>query len=284
MKQNYKYLVSLPTNGYNMGRYLKRFLYNCDKQTLNKSLWEVIYVDDSSTDGSNEVLQDAMKKYNFNLVHVKLPTRLKHDSCIVPKNQAYKLAQGKTTIFLNVESLFDDTLFKIVSESHKEKNLYNVGYEPCFTHKSVQTWIDRESWETPILDLYNKYKTVMAGRVPGCGSFVGTFCASVDTDAVKAIKGFDNAYKYGWGWADDDIVKRLSLYGVNFVMNPKMVSMHQWHGDLSVRDKRFNTIIYNEKIKNKSDEDIKIIPNMRSWGVLPGDAIITRYTYGTNKN
>ena len=60
-------MVYIITN-YNYSKYLHRCLRSCFNQSLNRELYEVILVDDNSTDNSLEVAQSFKNEKNFHLI------------------------------------------------------------------------------------------------------------------------------------------------------------------------------------------------------------------------
>ena len=64
-------LVSIIVTNFNYGRYLKQCLDSCFNQTFSKKKYEVILIDDNSTDGSQKIAQKYVKKKNFHFIKNK---------------------------------------------------------------------------------------------------------------------------------------------------------------------------------------------------------------------
>jgi len=101
-----KYKVSIVVPTYNVGKMIEPLIESLEKQTMLQSEFEVIFVDDCSTDNTVEIL----KKANIdNLVIQQLPINSGHPSA--PRNVGIEIARGKYIHFcddddyLGVEAL-----------------------------------------------------------------------------------------------------------------------------------------------------------------------------------
>jgi len=61
-------LVSIIITNYNYSKYISRCLRSCFNQTLDKKLYEVIFVDDKSTDNSLKIAEVFKNEKNFKLI------------------------------------------------------------------------------------------------------------------------------------------------------------------------------------------------------------------------
>lgn len=102
--------ISILIPVYNVEDYLPRCLESVFKQEFNGS-FEVICVNDGSTDGSGKILEDYAKQYkNIKIINQE------NQGLSVARNSAIKQAQGKYTLFIDsddyilentLQSLFD---------------------------------------------------------------------------------------------------------------------------------------------------------------------------------
>ena len=92
----YKFSIIIPN--YNEEKYIKRCLESIFNQTINKSNYEVIVIDDGSTDNSIEII----KQYNVKLLN---SNRLGAGGV---RNKWINIAKGKYIILLDG----DDYLYK----------------------------------------------------------------------------------------------------------------------------------------------------------------------------
>lgn len=69
-----KYDVSIIVPVYNRENLIKPCIDSINAQTLDKSRWEVIFVDDASTDGSVEVIEKLINEnINYRIIKRKFP-------------------------------------------------------------------------------------------------------------------------------------------------------------------------------------------------------------------
>jgi len=115
-----EYLVSIIMPSYNTGQFIRDTIESVLKQTYSK--WELIIVDDCSTDHTDEVikpyLQDERIKYLKNE---------KNSGAAVSRNYALREAKGKWIAFLDSDDLWEpDKLQKQIS--FMEENGYHFSY------------------------------------------------------------------------------------------------------------------------------------------------------------
>ena len=86
-------LVSIIITNYNYSKYLHRCIRSCLKQSLDDNKFEIILVDDNSTDNSIEIAMDYIKLPNFKLISLK-----KNMGVAYCSNIGIKKAKGKYVI------------------------------------------------------------------------------------------------------------------------------------------------------------------------------------------
>ncbi len=93
---------------YNAITKIKECLHSLENQTLENKLFEVIFVDDCSNDGTYQFLSNYVKsKYNFHVFKLNKNS----GSPSKPRNFGVKKAKGEFIFFLDADdSLLDDTL------------------------------------------------------------------------------------------------------------------------------------------------------------------------------
>ena len=88
-------LASIIITNYNYGKYIGECLRSCLYQSLEKKLFEVIVVDDCSSDNSLKIIQEYLGPHNKNLRIIK---NKKNYGVAKSSNIAFKKAQGKYVI------------------------------------------------------------------------------------------------------------------------------------------------------------------------------------------
>ncbi len=98
-----KYKITILVAVYNAKEYLKRCLDHLVNQTCDKSLFEVLMVDDCSTDGAGDLCEKYANKYdNFRVIHHKKNT----GGPSTARNEGIALAEGKYIFFCDTDDFF----------------------------------------------------------------------------------------------------------------------------------------------------------------------------------
>ena len=118
-KNSCEALVSVIIPAYNCADYLDITLDSVTNQTYKN--WEVIVVDDCSTDNTAEVVQKYIKKDE----RIKYHKLDKNSGAAVARNTAVKLAQGKYMAFLDSDDVwFPEKLSKQISFMEEKNYLF----------------------------------------------------------------------------------------------------------------------------------------------------------------
>ncbi|WP_407301475.1 glycosyltransferase family 2 protein [Klebsiella quasipneumoniae] len=105
--------VSVVIPVYNASEYIDRCISSIMGQTLSN--FEVVVIDDGSTDGSLKIIEDALRRYERNDVAVLVTSR-NNRGVSFTRSEGLKKARGKYLIFLDsddwVEKKFLEVLYK----------------------------------------------------------------------------------------------------------------------------------------------------------------------------
>lgn len=94
-------LVTIITPVYNSERFIKKTIESVSKQTYKN--WELILIDDCSTDNSSEIIQDLSKDDN-RIRYIRLE---KNSGAAVARNTGLEKAQGRYIAFLDSDDLWE---------------------------------------------------------------------------------------------------------------------------------------------------------------------------------
>ncbi len=104
-----KYDVSIIVPVYNREEIIKPCIESINSQTYDKSKWEVIFVDDASTDNSIDAIESLIDK-NINYRILKRPVGSGNASA--PRNEGIKASLGKYVFFLDSDDYVDSQLLE----------------------------------------------------------------------------------------------------------------------------------------------------------------------------
>ena len=188
---------------YNRAHLLERVLDGCFEQTVPADSYEIVLVNDGSTDSTPEVIARAQARATCRFVVVNQ----QNSGLAKGRNVGIAQASGERIIFID-----DDVL-----------PLPNFVEEHLRTHDAHPKAIVRggainvESFDDlppPVWKLHNY-----------SGNFFWTTNVSVPLVTIRAIGGFNESFSE-YGWEDIDVGLRLRFGGVKAVFNPKALAYH----------------------------------------------------------
>lgn len=141
-------LLSIIIPIYNVEPWLHKCLQSVADQTLNPNNFEVILVDDKSTDRSIDICREFCKRYtNFHLIELSKNTP---GGAGIPSNIGIEYAKGKYIGFVDSDDyiepeMFEELLLKSI-ESHADLTIcdFNIYYEK---EKRISPSNDQKSWK-----------------------------------------------------------------------------------------------------------------------------------------
>lgn len=109
-------LVTIYITNYNYAHYIEKAIESVINQSFKD--YEVLIIDDGSTDGSQEVIEKYSDKQNFQIIYQK------NKGLVVTNNIALRLSQGKYIMRLDADDYLDvNALSIMVSEMEKDDDL-----------------------------------------------------------------------------------------------------------------------------------------------------------------
>ena len=104
-----KYDVSIIVPVYNRAEIIKPCINSINSQTYDKSKWEVIFIDDASTDSTVDTIDASIDK-NINYRILRRPVGSGNASA--PRNEGIKASRGKYIFFLDSDDYVDHQLLE----------------------------------------------------------------------------------------------------------------------------------------------------------------------------
>jgi len=108
-------LASIIITNFNYGKYLGRCLRSCLNQTLSVKDYEVIIVDDKSTDNTEKIIKPFLNYSNIKLIKNK-----RNIGCAASANKGFKLAKGKYVVRVDADDYVNENFLNFLVYFLKE--------------------------------------------------------------------------------------------------------------------------------------------------------------------
>jgi glycosyltransferase involved in cell wall biosynthesis len=193
--------ISLQICSYNRKDLLRKTLGSLSDQTFSLAEYEVIVVDDGSTDGTSEMLQEFKAPYDLILI------RQEKSGLAAGRNKGIKKAEGDIILFIDDDVLADPNLIK-------EHFLFHERHP----NSIVKGWVNHvEKAERPA-------KPKWTWKDFSTAAFWTSNVSVKKSDLLKAGL-FDEDFKE-YGWEDLELGLRLKQLGLATRYNPKAIGYH----------------------------------------------------------
>lgn len=188
---------------YNRAALLERVLDACFEQNCDPESYEVVLVNDGSTDGTEAVIEQAKMRATCAFTVITQANA----GLARGRNVGIEAARGERIIFIDDDVLPLPTFVGEHLLSHREhrNNIVRGGA------------INVESFDDlpPPLWSFKNYS----------GNYFWTTNVSVPIRTIRAIGGFNESFSE-YGWEDIDVGLRLRFGGVKATFNPKALAYH----------------------------------------------------------
>jgi glycosyltransferase involved in cell wall biosynthesis len=188
---------------YNRAALLERVLDACFEQTIDSSGYEVVLVNDGSTDGTSGVIARARERASCRFEVIEQP----NSGLAKGRNAGIARATGERIIFI------DDDVLPL--PSFVEQHLRSHERAPKAVVRGGA--INVESFDDLPPPVWNVTHY--------SGNFFWTTNVSVPLATIRAIGGFNETFSE-YGWEDIDVGLRLRFGGVRAVFNPNALVYH----------------------------------------------------------
>ncbi|MFN4220205.1 MAG: glycosyltransferase [bacterium] len=195
--------ISVQISTFNRSIILKEVLLSLDNQTIDKNLYEVLVINDGSTDDTKEMVENLSTKVSYNLrlinqENLGLP---------IARNQGIKNTDCEIILFID-----DDVL--------ADKNLILEHYK---IHKQIDKVVVR-GWVNHISQLKIPEKPVFK-IADFSTSFFWTSNVSIRREyLIKAGMFYEKFDKYGW--EDIEMGYKLRKIGMKLLINNRAIGYH----------------------------------------------------------
>lgn len=188
--------VIIPT--YNRASLLRKCLESFERQEIPKEKFEVIVVDDGSSDETQSILN---QHYPFAL----RPIFAEHGGAAKARNRGIGEAQGDIIVFTDDDCFPEPNFLRLHWEAHQKKNNLIVR-GPVVIIRSIDV----------IPQLHQKAAALSM-------NFFCTSNASLYKENLLKVGFFDESFKR---WEDAELGYRLRKSGLQYHFNPKIIVLH----------------------------------------------------------
>jgi len=188
---------------YNRAALLERVLDACFEQTLPEDSYEVVLVNDGSTDGTSATIERARARATCSFTVIEQ----QNAGLARGRNVGIARASGERIIFI------DDDVLPL--PNFVEEHLRSHGRHPAAIVRGGAINVESFDDLPPPVWSWKDYS----------GNFFWTTNVSVPTATIRAIGGFNESFAE-YGWEDIDVGLRLRFAGIRAMFNPKALAYH----------------------------------------------------------
>ncbi len=164
--------VSVIICTYNREQHIGRALESLIPQTASKDEYEIVVVDNNSTDGTSQIIQNFKQKYPDYHIQTTVET---NQGLSFARNKGIELAKGEIISFIDDDAIArEDFVEKIITNTQAFPNHYAFGgkvlpkYENGETPEWMSPYIERI---ISIVDMGDKIKSFGKTYPVGCNMF-----------------------------------------------------------------------------------------------------------------
>jgi glycosyltransferase involved in cell wall biosynthesis len=199
---------------YNRGPILEKCLRALMTQTLDPALYEIVILDDGSTDDTPALVAQLRAESAASWQYMWQENRGRSYA----RNVGIQMARGPIVVFIDSDVVVTPSFLEThlaLHEAHAGKKVFVQGL-------SVNTDNFENPLDTPI------------NATHFSAAFFATNNVSVPKDFLVEVGGFDEAFTE-YGWEDLELGLRLKAIGVDIVRSREAVGYH-WHPAFSLAD------------------------------------------------
>jgi glycosyltransferase involved in cell wall biosynthesis len=133
-------MISVVITTYNYARYIERAIRSCLDQSLSKNKYEIIVVDDASTDDTQQILSNYQND-------IKIIRFDENKGLAAARNEGVRKARGQYVVFLDADDYIHHDLLKIQSlflEEDHSLDAVSIDYYLVDDKEINREWVKSE--------------------------------------------------------------------------------------------------------------------------------------------
>lgn len=215
--------ISIVMAYFNRKIQLNRTLSSISKSLYDKSKLEIIIVNDASDDISDVV--NNFSELNILLFNIRTNDKTWENSCI-PFNIGFSLVNYDKVILQNPETYHNGDILTYVNNNLTDDNYLTFGYYSL----SYTEFITNDYNNINIIN--KKFEYTCTSGWYNHSQYIPSylhFCSAISYNNLSILRGFDEDYKNGVGFDDNEFLHRIKLLGLKLEIVDNPIVYHQWH-------------------------------------------------------
>ena len=209
-----KYSIIIPV--YNAEKTINKCIDSLLNQSVNNSLFEIICIDDGSTDDSKKLLREYVKKQKIKVIHQE------NSGPAVARNNGAKVATGGIIVFTDSDCVLDTHWLSEMVRPFSTNSADGVQGKYKTYQKSLIALYEQ-------FEIENSYRKMKMRKTIDS---IGTYSAAYNKELFLNNGGFNCTYRYASG-EDFELSYNLSNLGHKLVFNESAVCYHHHPESLS---------------------------------------------------
>jgi glycosyltransferase involved in cell wall biosynthesis len=240
--------LSVVVASYQRGTLIRQLIDDLDAQSLDHGLFEVLIVDDGSTDPVQQALQGRETSFALSVI------RQDNQGQAAARHRGIERASAPVVVIVDDDMRLPPGFLAAHLQAHDNGATVVLGHiRPSASIASMPLFERFHAW------LLDKQVAAYARGEPARGSHVCTGNVSFRREDYRAVGGFDPVLKRS---EDRDLGIRLERAGARLVFSPHAYTIHESdHTNLDVWMRRAHLYgVYDSKIAQRYPDDPSVDP------------------------
>jgi glycosyltransferase involved in cell wall biosynthesis len=257
--------ISVIMPHFNRLKLLETTLRSIIEQTkFPRSEYEIVIVDDGSD------VDQVPKASDYLGINVKIGKFLKEEkkwNCpCVPFNRAFELSKGERVILQSPECLHVGDILTHAYENVKVGMYYSYGAYQCSQEQNSKLAALKVMTKEKIVEVLQPIRNEGHGHDYDCEWYnhskyrpVGYhFCSAISRYDMVELGGFDDRFRYGIGYDDDEFLFRIKQKGMEVSIMDDPFVVHQQHNKFNYQVAGSNLLLEKNRLLFEETKRLKI--------------------------